>query len=141
MAESLITESDYLQASARGEQLLAHGPLALSARHEEGRICIELDNGCAFAFPVAHAQGLADAAPTALSRIEVTGAGLGLYWPDLDVDLYVPHLIKGVFGSKRWMAQIGAVGGRVSSPAKAAAARANGRLGGRPRKARPLADS
>ena len=71
----------------------------------------------------------------------MTGAGLGLYWPDLDVDLYVPHLIKGVFGSKRWMAQIGAVGGRVSSPAKAVAARANGRLGGRPRKARPLADS
>jgi hypothetical protein len=40
-----------------------------------------------------------------------------------------------VFGTKTWMASImGARGGKVSSPAKAEAARANGAKGGRPKK-------
>jgi hypothetical protein len=89
-----------------------------------------------FAFPVKLAEGLAEAAPESLSEIEITPAGLGLHWPRLDVDLYVPALLQGVFGSKRWMAQqLGAEGGRARTDAKAAAARTNGRKGGRPRKA------
>jgi len=34
----------------------------------------------------------------------------------------------------KWLKEIGAKGGRVTSPAKAAAVRENGKLGGRPRK-------
>jgi hypothetical protein len=34
----------------------------------------------------------------------------------------------------KWLKEIGAKGGKVSSPAKAAAVRENGKLGGRPRK-------
>lgn len=34
----------------------------------------------------------------------------------------------------KWLKEIGAKGGRVSSPAKAAAVRENGKLGGRPSK-------
>lgn len=33
-----------------------------------------------------------------------------------------------------WLSKIGTKGGKVTSPAKAAAVRENGRLGGRPRK-------
>jgi hypothetical protein len=33
-----------------------------------------------------------------------------------------------------WLSKIGTKGGKVSSPAKAAAVRENGKLGGRPRK-------
>jgi len=40
--------------------------------------------------------------------------GLGLHWPKLDADVYVPALLQGVFGSKQWMAaQLGAVGGKA----------------------------
>jgi hypothetical protein len=61
---------------------------------------------------------------------------LGLHWPKLDTDLYVPALLQGVFGSKQWMAQqLGAQGGRSRTAAKVAAARANGRKGGRPKSA------
>jgi len=43
--------------------------------------------------------------------------------------------MAGQFGTRQWMAaQLGAAGGRTRSPAKAISSRANGRLGGRPRK-------
>lgn len=85
--------------------------------------------------PVHLVEGLAGADPEALSGIEITPAGLGLHWPALIADVYVPALLGGVFGSRRWMAsELGAKGGRTTSSAKAAAARANGRKGGRPPK-------
>ena len=37
--------------------------------------------------------------------------GLGLHWPQLDADLYVPALIEGAFGSRRGIQHIGEVGG------------------------------
>lgn len=135
---STIDQVSFAKASERGRRLVARGPLATAARYESGRIHVELNNGCAFVFPVAHAQGLAGAKPKQLRRIEVAAAGLGLHWPLLDADLYVPALVKGILGTKQWMAQIGAVGGRAASVAKVAAARANGKLGGRPRKSRAL---
>jgi hypothetical protein len=60
---------------------------------------------------------------------------LGLHFPELDADLYVPALLDGLFGSRRWIAaQNGRAGGKVQSEAKAQAARSNGARGGRPRK-------
>jgi hypothetical protein len=133
---SKIDEATFAKASERGRRLLTRGPLATAARYESGRIHVELNNGCAFEFPVEHAQGLAGAKVTDLRTIEVSAAGLGLHWPKLDADLYVPALVKGILGTNQWMTQIGAVGGRAATIAKAAAARANGKLGGRPRKSR-----
>jgi hypothetical protein len=58
-----------------------------------------------------------------------------VYFPRLDVDLHIPSMLEGFLGSRRWMAaQIGKLGGKASSEAKAAAARKNGKLGGRPKK-------
>jgi hypothetical protein len=135
---SAIDEATFAKATEQGRRLLARGPLATAAKYESGRIHVELNNGCAFAFPVEHAQGLADAEATDLRIIEVSAAGLSLHWPKLDADLYVPALVKGVLGTKQWMAQIGAIGGKAATSAKADAARTNGRLGGRPRKPRTL---
>ena len=82
------------------------------------------------------AEGLAGASPEHLADIEISPAGLGLHWPRLDADLYVPALLQGMFGSKSWMArELGAEGGRARTVAKIAASRANGRKGGRPKKA------
>ena len=81
------------------------------------------------------AEGLADAKPADLAIIEITPAGLGLHWPKLDADLYLPALLEGVFGSPRWRAGLlGKSGGLARTEAKVAAARENGRRGGRPRK-------
>lgn len=43
--------------------------------------------------------------------------------------------MNGVFGTRKWMSELARRAGRATSPAKAAAARANGAKGGRPRKA------
>ena len=134
-----IDEAALAKASQRGRRLLARGPLATAAKYAAGRIRVELNNGCAFEFPVAHAQGLAGAKAAELRIIEVSAEGLGLHWPKLDADLYVPALVKGILGTKQWMTQIGALGGTATTVAKADAARANGKLGGRPRKPRTLA--
>ena len=131
---STIDETSFAKAAKQERRLLARGPLATAAQYKAGRIHVELNNGCAFEFPVEHAEGLAGAKADDLRTIQILGSGLGLHWPKLDADLYVPSLIKGVLGTRQWMAEIGTAGGRTTSRVKATASRANGKLGGRPRK-------
>jgi len=54
------------------------------------------------------------------------------------LDLGVAPLVSGIFGTAAWMRELrremARAGGRVSTDAKARAARENGRKGGRPRK-------
>ncbi len=54
-----------------------------------------------------------------------------VHWNPLNADLSIPGLLAGLFGTKAYLAQ---QAGRTTSPAKAAAARANGAKGGRPRR-------
>ncbi len=129
--------ASFARASEQGRRLLARGPLAISAKYDAGRIHVELNNGCAFVFPAKHAQDLAGAKALDLRRIEIQSAGLSLHWPLLDADLYVPSLVKSVLGSRQWMTHIGSLGGKAATAPKAAAARANGKLGGRPKATSP----
>ena len=131
-----ITEGELKEAEARTATLRAAGH-AVAARYDRrrSRVVVALDTGVEMTFPARLAEGLADASPDNLAQIEISPSGLGLHWPRLDADLYVPALLQGVFGSKSWMArQLGAEGGRSRTPAKVAASRENGRKGGRPKK-------
>ena len=131
-----ITEPELKLAEARMAAAREIGH-AVSARFDRrrSRVVVALNTGVELTFPTRLAEGLADASPDNLAEIEISPAGLGLHWPRLDADLYVPALLQGVFGSKGWMArQLGAEGGRSRTVAKVAAARENGRKGGRPRK-------
>lgn len=78
-------------------------------------------------------QGLESATKEEIARVEILGHGTGLRWPDLNVDLYVSTLLRGVYGNPGWMAKIGRTGGLIKSDAKKRASRANGLRGGRPR--------
>jgi hypothetical protein len=133
-----ISETEAKRAEARMQARMKSGAGAVAARYDQGvsRVVVELDSGLELAFSPDLAEGLAHAKAEDLSEIEITPSGLGLHFPRLDADLYLPALLEGVMGSRRWMAaQIGRAGGGVSSPAKARAARENGKIGGRPRKA------
>ncbi len=134
-----ITEQDLIQAERRMTKVRDAGH-AVSALYDRrrSRIVITLNTGMELTFPTNLAEGLADASPENLSEIEISPTGLGLHWPRLDADLYLPALLQGVFGSRGWMArELGAEGGRSRTVAKVAASRENGRKGGRPRKAIP----
>lgn len=132
MAE--LTDEQIAAANERGRIVRETQPHAASARYDakSGRVVIDLTNGATLAFPAELVEGLHDASPAEIAEIEVIGGGFGLHWPQLDEDYTVPGLVNGVFGTAKWMA---AKAGRATSPAKAAAARANGAKGGRPRKA------
>ena len=128
-----LTQAAIEAAEARGRESLKAEPRAATVRYDArlDRVVVELTNGCTFAFPPRLAQGLETATADQLSEVEVLGLGYGLHWEGLDVDLSLPGLMAGLFGTRRFMA---ARAGRATSPAKAAAARANGAKGGRPRK-------
>lgn len=131
-----VTERELEQAEKRMAALRENG-FAVSARydHRAARVVVTLNTGVQIAIPARLLEGLAGASAAELGEIEISPAGLGLHWPRLDADVYVPALLQGVFGSRRWMAaQLGASGGKIRSRAKVAAARENGRKGGRPRK-------
>lgn len=97
-------------------------------------VCIELSNGVVIGLPAAQTQGLEEASTKELSAIRISPSGYGIHFPKLDVDLYLPALMEGIFGAKDWIAERGRKGGQASTKAKKEAARANGKLGGRPRK-------
>ena len=129
-----ISEQDFQTAVLRGEETRRNG-YAVSAEYDarQNRLVVGLSNGVIIMVPVHLLEELAEAGAGDLTEIEISPAGLGLHWPRLDADVYVPALMQGVFGTRRWMAaQLGASGGRATSKAKADAARANGRKGGRP---------
>ena len=133
-----IGQDTLQQADARAAARLESSPRAVSARYDRriSRVVIALSSGLEIAFRPQDAQGLETARPAQLARIEISPSGLGLHFPELDADLYLPSLLEGFLGSRRWMASsMGKAGGQATSESKALAARANGRLGGRPRKA------
>lgn len=131
MAEPTDAQID--AALARGEAARRSEPRASGVRYDRqlDRVIVELTNGCVFAFPPRLAQGLEKATADQLAAVEVLGTGSGLHWEALDVDLSLPGLLVGLFGTAAYMARRA---GQATSPAKVAAARVNGARGGRPRR-------
>lgn len=129
MAE--LTDARIDAAIERGQRARMSEPRAASVRYSRtlGRVIVELTNGCSFSFPPSLAQGLETATDDQLAEVEILGSGYGLHWEALGADLSVPGLLAGLFGTKAYMARRA---GQATSPAKAAAARANGAKGGRP---------
>jgi len=131
-----LTDAVFEVANRRATAKQASFPAMLSVHYDPhlARVVIVLASGLELAFSPKHAQGLENAQPADLAEIEITPSGLGIHFPRLDADLYLPALLEGFLGTKRWMAvEMGKVGGTVTSEAKASAARQNGKLGGRPK--------
>jgi|SRR5271165_2617967 len=133
----MVTNDDFLRANRRGRKLREKMPVVVAARYaaKVGRIVLSLSSGLDITFPPESAEGLGRASSAELKEIEISPSGMGVYFPKLDVDLHVPALLEGSMGSRKWMAaRLGAVGGSSTSTAKRRASRANGKLGGRPKR-------
>jgi len=114
-----LTTEQFEAANARGEARL-RGPRAKSAHYDAGRnrVIVRLTTGVEIGFALRDMEGLQHASTDDLKVIEVEAFGLGVHFPRIDADLYVPALLEGVLGSKRWMAaQLGAAGGRTRTQA------------------------
>jgi DNA invertase Pin-like site-specific DNA recombinase len=134
-------KEEIARAKAAGEKADATQPRAESVHYDKSDdlIVIRLRNGAIFSFPPKLAQGLEGASPEQLADIWIPPSGSSVHWESLDVDFSIPELIAGIFGTKSWMAELGRKGGQATSSAKSAAARKNGKKGGRPRKNNTLA--
>lgn len=132
-----MARDEYAEANTRGRRRRNSFSPASQARYDarRDRIEITLNSGLELGFAPHDVQELESASPAQLRKIEITPSGLGIYFPDVDADIYLPALMEGMLGSRRWMAsRLGRSGGKSRSEAKIAASRANGKLGGRPRK-------
>lgn len=133
-ARVVTSDAEIDAAIARGR--LHAMPRAVQASYDNtaDEVVVRFENGVRMAFPRPLLQGLETASPDQLKDVVIAGPGTGLYWPKLDIGHYIRGLVDGVFGTKTWMQQLGKRGGAVKTPAKSAAARENGKKGGRPRK-------
>jgi hypothetical protein len=138
-ADQFMTSRDGFElANERAMEMERSIPRVVAAHYDRqtGRIVVELSSKVFVAFSPRDVEGLEDAKPAQLNAIEISPSGFGIHFPAVDADLYVPGILEGFLGSKRWMAsRLGQTGGQSRSRAKKAAARTNGKLGGRPRKA------
>lgn len=116
----------------------ATGRRAESARYDRatGRVMLELSNGFVFGFPPGAVPGLARATADQLAQVELSPGGGALHWEALDADVSVPGLLLASVDRPDRLRELARLAGRSRSAAKAAAARANGAKGGRPKKAR-----
>ena len=128
-------EIDAAIAQAKIYDLYAPKAVAAIYRAEDDVFVIKFLTGVELTIPRMLLQGLENAKPAQLAEVEIEGAQADLHWEALDVDHYIPSILEGHFGSRKWMSELGKIGGTSRSAAKQSAARKNGRKGGRPRKA------
>ncbi|HEU0016483.1 MAG TPA: DUF2442 domain-containing protein [Longimicrobium sp.] len=137
MARKPLTDAEIIAslpaARERARQAAQEEPRAELAYYDalRRRIVVELAGGAMFAFPAEVVEELAGASDEVRAGVEVLAGGEVLRWAAVDADVAVPGLIARVANVRAWAARYLGAG---RSEAKAAAARANGRKGGRPRK-------
>ena len=141
MADQALSDAEILrqipQARAAEQAARTRGHRARTVRFDRAhaRVVVELSSGVVFAFPVRTIPALRRATPGDLAKVVLSAAGSGLRWEALDVDLSVAGLLLSAVAPAERVRYLATLAGRATSDAKAAAARANGAKGGRPRKA------
>src|SRR3974390_655375 len=97
-----LTETDLARADAEMAKLREATATAGSARYDRriGRVVIRLSSGLEVAFSPHDAQGLEAAKPADLDTVEISPSGLGIHFPKLDADLYLPAVLQGFLGSR-----------------------------------------
>jgi hypothetical protein len=75
-------------------------PLAQDVRVTEDELIVPLVDGRTISVPLAWFPRLLHATPQQRSRFELLGDGDGIHWPELDEDISVAGLLRGVRAPK-----------------------------------------
>jgi Protein of unknown function (DUF2442) len=138
MRHRIVTTDSEIDRAIERAKNLQNEPRVTEVEYRPGPgldlLILKLNDGRRHMIPREDLQGLQSATKEQIAQIEILGNGTGLHWPALNLDFYVPSLLRRIHGNKKWMAEIGRSGGSVRSAAKKRAARANGLKGGRPRR-------
>jgi hypothetical protein len=107
-ANVVTTDAEIDEAIKRAREFSKYDRRLLKAAYSRktDSLRMVLDDGVTCTIPRRLIQGLADAEPGDLKRIQILGDGTGLLWPALDVAHYVPALLRGVYGSEKWMTTV-----------------------------------
>ena len=103
----MVSDTEYKAAGRRGREMRKHVPHAVASVYypEIDRVLVLLSNHLEIALNPRNHQALHTATAEQLGEIELSGGGYELFFPKLDDGVYVPSLIQGILGSKRWMEQ------------------------------------
>ena len=71
------------------------GERVKDVRFTEATMAVDLLDGRTIIVPLAWYPRLLDATPEELRNWEISGAGYGIHWPDLDEDLSTEGLLRG----------------------------------------------
>lgn len=124
------------KANEAGAKADAIEPRAVAVRFDapSHRLILDLRGGLTFMFPPAQLAELKEATPAQQAKAEILPGGIGLHWEELDVDISVPGLLVDLLGTRSLLSEVGRRARGKTSEAKKAAARKNGKKGGRPKK-------
>jgi hypothetical protein len=97
-----LTKEMLAKAVAAGERELRR-PRAKSVRYDAKRVrlIIELVSGAVLDIPMPETGRLSRASARERATMELTPFGLGIHWPLIDEDLYVPRLVERYTDSRR----------------------------------------
>lgn len=103
--EPLISVADFERADRQGELQRALLPAAVAVRYDgdTDRLIVILDTGVELSFAPRLVQGLGCAEVDDLTEVEISPSGHGLHFPRLNADVFLPGLLEGVMGTRRWM--------------------------------------
>lgn len=118
------------RARKRGAEEMARSPLSASYLAREDSLLIKMPSGTSVKIPRPWIEEMRDLPKRALKRLRLDFVRQAIEVPDYDIHTSAMGLLRdAIFGDDPY-----ARAGRVSSPAKARAARRNGAKGGRPKK-------
>ena len=109
MLQMEISDSVFEAANQRAKAIAAELPAAVAVKYDKriSRVVIRLASGLELAVAPRDAEGLEHARPADLVDAQISPSGLGVHFPRIDADIYIPGLLQGVLASKRRSMAIG----------------------------------